>query len=524
MDGVSASEGSRLATENWRNLFRVKSLDEIMAEHERRGLRRRLGPFDLVFLGVGAIIGTGIFVLTGVAASRFAGPGVIISFVLAGAASALAALVYAELASMVPVAGSAYTYAYAGLGELVAWVIGWDLILEYIVAAGAVAIGWSGYLASFLEAAGLSVPAWMSAPPGNGGVVNLLALPVVLFVAAFLTWGTRLSATANNVVVLVKLAAVVAFLVVGARRVDPSLWFPMFPYGLGGVITGASIVFFAYIGFDAVSTAAEEVTNPRRDLPRGILGSLAVSASLYVGVAAVLTGLVSWRELDVPSPLAFALARHGLPWASAVISLGAIAGLTSVIIVNMFGQTRVFFAMARDGLLPRWFSRLHPRYHTPAVATWFTAAAVFAIAGFLPIGLVAELANIGTLAAFVLVSLGVIVLRRVRPDQPRPFRVPLFPWTPLAAMASSLYLMANLPRTTWLRFIVWLAAGLLVYFLYGRHASRAAERPLWRALAPQPAAKPLPKDEERHALGVPRAESKTDQDGEPPAGPGDARG
>ncbi|MGB9887110.1 MAG: amino acid permease [Moorellales bacterium] len=479
----------------WRELFRVKPLEEVLGERGAQGLRRRLGPFDLVFLGVGAIIGTGIFVLTGVAASRFAGPGVIISFVLAGVASALAALVYAELASMVPVAGSAYTYAYAALGELVAWIIGWDLILEYTVAAGAVAIGWSGYLASFLKAWGIPVPAWMAAPPGAGGIVNLLALPVVLFVAAFLTWGNRLSATANNLVVLVKLAAVVAFLAVGLPRLNPSLWFPMFPYGPAGVITGASIVFFAYIGFDAVSTAAEEVTNPRRDLPRGILGSLAISASLYVAVAAVLTGLVSWRELNVPSPLAYALARHGLAWASALISLGAVAGLTSVILVNMFGQTRVFFAMARDGLLPRLFASLHPRFGTPALATWLTATAVFAIAGFLPIALVAELANIGTLAAFVLVSLGVIVLRRVRPEQPRPFRVPGFPWTPLAAMAFSLYLMLNLPLTTWIRFLVWLVLGLTIYGLYGRRASRLA--PVWERpiLAPQPLAKPLERQE-----------------------------
>jgi APA family basic amino acid/polyamine antiporter len=454
-------------------------------------------------LGVGAIIGTGIFVLTGVAASRFAGPGVIISFALAGVASALAALVYAELASMVPVAGSAYTYAYAALGELVAWIIGWDLILEYTVAAGAVAIGWAGYLASFLEAAGVALPAWMSAPPGAGGAVNLLALPVVVFVAAALTWGTRLSASTNNLVVLIKLAVVVVFLAVGVSRVNPSLWVPMFPYGPAGVITGASIVFFAYIGFDAVSTAAEEVANPRRDLPRGILGSLALSGTLYVAVAAVLTGMVSWRELNVPSPLAYALARHGLAWASALISVGAIAGLTSVIIVDMFGQTRVFFAMARDGLLPRVFARLHPRHRTPVLTTWLTAAAVFAIAGFLPIGLVAELANIGTLAAFVLVSLGVMVLRRARPDQPRPFRVPWFPWIPLAAMASSLYLMANLPGVTWIRFAVWLGLGLAVYFLYGRRASRLAGVPARWGWVPQPAAKPLPEKEDGQAGRLP---------------------
>lgn len=488
----------------------------MLAEQEARGLKRRLGPFDLLFLGVGAVIGTGIFVLTGVAAARFAGPGVIFSFVLAGLASALAALVYAELASMVPVAGSTYTYTYASLGELVAWIIGWNLVLEYTVAAAAVAIGWAGYLVSFLEAAGVSVPRWLAAPPGAGGLVNLFALPVVLLVAALLTYGTRESAAANNLVVLVKLAVVVVFLVVGLKRINPGLWLPLFPYGVGGVITGASIVFFAYIGFDAVSTAAEEVTNPQRDLPFGILGSLALSASLYVAVAVVLTGLVSYRELNVPSPLAYALARHGLPWASALISVGAIAGLTSVIIVNMFGQTRVFFAMARDGLLPRWLAALHPRYRTPVLTTWLTAAAVFGIAGFLPIGVVAELANIGTLSAFALVSLGLISLRRLWPEQRRPFKVPFYPWTPLLSLAFSLYLMLNLPTVTWVRFGVWLAIGLVIYFAYSRQASRLAKE--WPggqvvAVLPEPAAKPLPAGAESRKK---RREERDDQ-------PADAR-
>lgn len=486
-------------------------MEAVLAEEQREGLRRRLGPLDLVFLGVGAIIGTGIFVLTGVAAARYAGPGVVLSFVLAGVASALAALVYAELASMVPVAGSAYTYSYASLGEVVAWIIGWDLILEYTVAAGAVAIGWAGYLASLLQAAGLAVPQWLAAPPGAGGFINLLALPVVLAVAAFLTYGTRESATANTAVVLVKLAVIGVFLFLGLKRIDPGLWRPLLPYGVGGVMTGASIVFFAYIGFDAVSTAAEEVKNPRRDLPRGILGALALSTALYVAVAAVLTGLVSYRELNVPSPLAYALVRHGLPWASALVSVGALAGLTSVILVDIFGQTRVFFAMARDGLLPHWLARLHPRYRTPALTTWLTAAAVFGIAAFLPIGFVAEMANIGTLAAFVLVSLGVIILRQLKPDQPRPFKVPFYPWTPLLSLVFSLYLMLNLPALTWVRFAVWLVVGLIIYLAYGHRASRLAEQRAGRvpAFLPGPAAKPWPGDRETRRSEV-REEGKGD--------------
>lgn len=458
-----------------KEFFRRKPVELILGEEtgtKELSLRRRLGAFDLVAMGIGAIIGTGIFVLTGVAAAGYAGPGAVLSFVLAGVASGLAALVYAELASTVPVAGSAYVYSYAGLGEIIAWVIGWDLILEYSVAAGAVSIGWSGYLVNLLQAAGIRLPARITAPPALGGLVNLPAVLVIALIAVVLILGTKKSSIVNGIIVLVKLAAIALFILVGALRLDPGLWSPFLPFGLRGVINGAAIVFFAYIGFDAVATAAEEVRDPGRDLPLGILGSLGISSLLYATVALVLTGLVSYRLLNVPSPLGFALLQAGLPWAASVISVGALTGLGSVILVSIFAQSRVFFAMARDGLLPFKMAALHKRYQTPYQIIAITALLVALVGGFLPIGLVAELANIGTLAAFILVSAGVIILRYKQPGLKRPFRVPLFPFLPLVSAFLSLYLMLHLPRTTWIRFALWLALGILVYLFYGARHSR----------------------------------------------------
>ena len=455
--------------------FRRKTVSQILEEEtgsKEIGLKRRLGSFDLITMGIGAIIGTGVFVLTGVAAARYAGPGSVISFILAGVASALSALVYAELASTVPVAGSAYVYAYASLGEVIAWIIGWDLILEYTVAAGAVSIGWSGYLVNLLQAAGIELPASITSPPSQGGICNLPAVIIVAFVAVILILGTRRSAIVNNIIVIIKLGVIVLFIVVGAFRLNPELWVPFFPFGFRGTITGAAIVFFAYIGFDAVSTAAEEVRNPGRDLPVGILGSLAVSSALYILVALVLTGLVSYRYLDVPSPLSFAMLRLGFPWISGIISVGALTGLSSVILVSIFGQSRIFFAMARDGLLPFKLSQLHPRFKSPYIIIIITAAMVALIGGFFPLATVAELANIGTLTAFIIVSVGVIILRYRWPDLPRPFKAPLFPFLPIASAAISVYLVLHLPRLTWIRFIFWLALGIVIYFIYSFRASR----------------------------------------------------
>ncbi|MFZ5769707.1 MAG: amino acid permease [Bacillota bacterium] len=453
-----------------------------------RGLRRVLGPWDLTFLGLGGIIGTGIFVLTGVAAARFAGPAVVVSFVISGIAATLTAFVYAELASMVPVAGSAYTYAYSALGELPAWIIGWDLILEYTVAASAVAIGWGSYLSSLLANLGMPLPHTLTAGPWEGGALNLPALTVVAVITALLTLGTRESATFNLVVVITKLAALALFIALGVGKVNPLNWVPFAPYGAAGVMRGAAIVFFAYIGFDAVSTAAEEVRRPARDLPIGIMASLGIATSLYLAVAAILTGILPYPHLDTASPVATALAAAGYRWASAAVSVGALAGLTSVLVVDIFAQSRIFFAMAGDGMLPPVFASLEPRRGTPTFSTYLTGGTVALMASLLPIGTVAELANIGTLAAFVLVSAGVIALRRLRPDLPRPFRVPWVPWFPAFAAVFCLYLMANLPALTWVRFGVWLTIGLTIYFTYSLRHSLVARR---AAQAPTPAAPPV---------------------------------
>lgn len=455
-------------------IWSTKPVEDLVREARAGGtrLKRSLGSLDLTALGVGAIIGTGIFVLTGVAAARYAGPAVLLSFVIAGLASAFAALVYAELASMVPVAGSAYTYSYAALGELIAWIIGWDLVLEYTVAAGAVAIGWSSYVVDLLKSLALTLPRWATAPPAEGGIINLPGVVIVAFLTSLLVAGTRESASFNRIIVLIKVAVVLLFLAVGIPRVQPVNWIPFIPFGWGGIMRGAAIVFFAYIGFDAVSTAAEEVRNPQRDLPIGILASLAIATLLYMAVSATLTGMVPYPRLATASPVATALIMVGQRAVAAVVSAGAITGLTSVILVNIFGQSRVFFAMSRDGLLPPFFSLVHPRFKSPYLITIMTGVAVAAIAAFLPIGMVAELANIGTLAAFVLVSLGVLVLRYRAPHLPRPFKVPFVPVTPFLAIAFSTYLAASLPRLTWIRFSIWLGLGLVIYFAYSRHHSK----------------------------------------------------
>lgn len=454
---------------------RIKSIERLMAEKETgHRLPRTLGAMDLTALGVGAIIGTGIFVLTGVASANYAGPGVVLSFVLAGIASGLAALVYAEMASMIPVAGSAYTFSYVSLGEILAWLVGWNLILEYIVAAGAVAIGWSSYFVDLLQSFGVALPAAITTSPLAGGIINLPAALVVLALTALIITGAQHSATANKFVVVAKLAAILLFIVLGSRHIDPANWRPFLPFGFTGVIHGAAIVFFAYIGFDAVSTAAEEVKNPRRDLTIGIVASLITATVLYILVSLVLTGMVPYTTLNNASPVTSALLRVGLPLAAAVISVGALAGLTSVLLVVLYGQSRIFFAMARDGLLPPIFDWIHPRLRTPLWDSVLIGLVVATIGAVLPISIVAELANIGTLSAFTAVSVGLLILRAKRPDLPRPFRVPWVPWTPLLSIAACVYLATNLPNLTWIRFVVWISIGLVVYFAYGRRHSLLA--------------------------------------------------
>jgi APA family basic amino acid/polyamine antiporter len=434
-------------------------------------LRKVLGPLDLTALGVGAIIGTGIFVITGVAAARYAGPGLIISFIVAGLASGLAALVYAELAATVPVAGSAYTFTYISLGELLAWLVGWNLILEYLVAAGAVSIGWSSYFVSLLQSAGINLPLTLTTSPAAGGIFNLPAAFIAGLITVLLISGTRQGAAVNKVVVMVKVAVILLFIFLGFKHINPANWQPFLPFGVAGIFHGAAIIFFAFIGFDAVSTAAEEVKEPRRSLPLGILLSLGLSTVLYILVTIILTGIVSYKVLDTASPMATALSAIGLYWGSALVATGALAGLTSVMLVTMYGQSRIFFAMSRDGLLPSFFSRLHSRFQTPLWNSLLIGTGVALIGALLPINIVAELANIGTLSAFFAVSIGLIILRRTRPDLPRPFRLPGYPVTPLLAAGAALYLAVNLPPLTWARFFIWATLGIILYFSYGRRHS-----------------------------------------------------
>ncbi|MCB2108147.1 MAG: amino acid permease [Rhodobacteraceae bacterium] len=456
--------------------LRIKPLDALLALKSDKRLRPALGPLDLVFLGIGGIVGTGIFVLTGVAAAEHSGPALIISFLMCGFACSLAALTYAELASMVPVAGSAYTYTYATMGEVMAWIMGWNLVLEYAVSAAAVASGWSGYFTGIFTTLGFPLPDMLTKVPQDGGFVNLPAVVIVLVVTGMLYIGLRESARFNNVLVVVKLAALALFIALATPAVDAQNWSPFMPNGFAGVASGAALVFFAFFGFDAVSTAAEETRNPNRDLPIGIIGSLVICTVIYMIVGIVLTGVAPAAELNNAEPVAYALRRIGYNFGSALVAVGAIAGMTTVLIVFIYGQTRIFFVMSRDGLLPEALSRLHPKYQTPHVVTLITGLGVALIGGFFKLGAIAELANIGTMFAFMLVAIGVMILRRAKPDAARPFRCPAV-WVvgPLAILSIG-FLMFSLPQLTWIRFVVWSAIGAAVYLAYGRHRSPLGKR------------------------------------------------
>jgi APA family basic amino acid/polyamine antiporter len=470
-------QGKFMASRWISDLGRIKPIDLILKQSgdQEHGLKRTLTAFSISLLGIGAIVGTGIFVLTGVAAAKYAGPGLIFSFILAGIVSGLAAICYAEFASTVPISGSAYTYSYATMGELIAWIIGWDLILEYAVGAGAVSIGWSGYVVDFLKSAlGITIPKALTVSPFAGGIVNLPALVIILLVTGLLILGTSESTIVNNIIVGIKLAVILFFLIVGVGHVNPANWQPFLPFGVGGIFRGASIIFFAYIGFDQISTSAEETKNPSRDLPIGIFVSLLVCTVLYIAVTAVLTGAVSYTKLDVASPVSHALVLLGLNVAGSIIAIGAICGLTTVLIVLLYGQSRIFFSMSRDGLLPGLFARVHPRLRTPYLSTLVVGVVVALVAGFIPIDVVAELTNIGTLAAFVLVAVGVLVLRRTQPELKRGYRVPFVPWLPIISVIASGVLIVSLPWITLLRFVIWLALGFIVYFLYSRRKSHLA--------------------------------------------------
>jgi basic amino acid/polyamine antiporter, APA family len=484
--------------------FTTKPVERLIgAADAGHGLRRVLGPMQLIALGIGAIIGTGIFVLTGQAAAAHAGPAIVLSMVIAGVASALAALCYAELASTVPVAGSAYTYAYATLGQLIAWIIGWDLILEYALGAATVAVGWSGNIVSLLADLGIHLPAAISAAPGTvitgadgqtaTAVFNLPAVVVSLFVTWLLVRGVKESATVNTIIVFVKVAIILLVIGTGLAFIRPANYEPFLPpntgsfgeFGWSGVIRGAAVIFFAYIGFDAVSTAAQEARNPQRDMPRGILGSLVICTILYIAVSAVMVGLVPYRSLGVPAPIAVTVdaardAAAGGAWSglmhamSMLVKIGILAGLSSTMVVQMMAQPRIFMAMSQDGFLPSWASRVHPGYRTPHIATLVTGTIVAIASGFTPIAVLGELVSIGTLFAFVVVSLGVLVLRRRQPTLERPFRTPWVPVVPIASVVVSLGLMASLPGATWLRFLIWMAIGAALYWLYGARRSRLA--------------------------------------------------
>jgi basic amino acid/polyamine antiporter, APA family len=508
------------------NLLATKPMDVLLAESKEENehsLKRALGPVNLITLGIGAIIGAGIFVLTGAAAAQYGGPGIVLSYIFAGTGCVFAGLCYAEFAALIPIAGSAYTYGYATLGEIFAWIIGWDLILEYAFGAATVASGWAGTIVAFVQGFGVNLPPTLTNVPGTvvvlyqnkwmplitvqktltdsgvdwhtlphvTAIFNLVAFLGILMVTAVLVIGIKESANFNSAIVFVKLAAVLIFIAVAGYYVSHHMaqakanWTPFIPpntgqygiYGWSGIARGAAVVFFAYIGFDAVSTAAQEAKNPQKDMPIGILGSLAVCTVLYIVVSLLLTGVVHYTQLNVAAPVSLAMSLTGVWWGSFLVNIGAIAGLSTVMLVMLLGQSRVFYSMSRDGLLWKWAGEIHPKFRTPWKSTIIVGIFVAFFAALIPIGILGELVSIGTLLAFVIVCAGVWVLRRKRPDMPRPFKTPWVPFTPIAGMLSAFWLMRSLPADTWIRLVIWLIIGMVIYFTYGRHHSKVQKGP-----------------------------------------------
>lgn len=457
-----------------KSLFYTKPIQQVASSNN--SLRRCLTAFDLTLLGIGAIIGAGIFVLTGIAAATQAGPGIILSYLIAAIACGFSALSYAELASSVGGCGSAYGYAYAGLGELFAWIIGWDLLLEYGMVTSTVSIGWSGYMQDVLQAIGINLPSAFLTDPFHGGIMNLPAMLIIFLVATILSIGVKESARFNKVIVFIKLAIIALFIGIAAFHFNPNNWHPFLPFGFQGIVNGAALIFFAYIGFDAVSTAAEEAINPQKDLPLGIIASLVVCTLLYIIVSGLLTGVSPYQLLNVSSPVANVLLRIGYRFSAGIVAVGAVAGLTTVILVMYYGFTRIFLAMSRDGLLPQFFVSIHPRSQTPRFLIWVSALVMALIAGFIPINNVAQLVNIGTLAAFVIVCAGVIILRFTKPNMVRPFRTPASPIVPLLGIIFCVYLMCSLPKITWMAFLIWTVIGIFIYFGFSRVNSLLVRR------------------------------------------------
>ncbi|MFD1358905.1 amino acid permease [Fictibacillus halophilus] len=459
-------------------IFRKKSISDLVAASKTgTTLNKELGTWDLTMLGIGAIIGTGIFVLTG-AGALTAGPALIISFVIAGLACLFAALSYAEFASTVPVSGSVYTYTYATMGEFLAWIIGWDLILEYLLAVSAVSVGWSGYFQSLLKGFGIHIPATLSAAPGAvpglTSYFNLPAFLIVMLITFLLSVGVKQSKRVNNIMVVIKVAVVLLFIVVAVGYVKPTNWTPFTPFGMEGIFAAAALVFFAFIGFDAIASAAEETKNPNKDLPKGIIYSLLICTFLYVIVTGIMTGVVPYPDFkgNEDHPISLVLQLAGQNWVAGIVDVGAILGMTTVMLVMLYGQTRVSYAMSRDGLLPKFFRTVHEKYRTPYGSTWFFGIVAALMGALIPLDELAKLVNIGTLSAFVLVSVAVLVLRRTQPDLPRAFRCPAVPWIPILAIIFCGFLMAQLDGDTWVRFIIWLGIGAAVYFLYSKRHSK----------------------------------------------------